>query len=113
MDKKWKGVDARGIVWTNEKIIHKLDSDGEIWLEKEHGQSGLFEKDAVPRTCPECGFPILQKLSTIYSWREYSLGCPWCDAWLSLCLVCGKLSYTLPDSCNKHKERIALRGIPE
>jgi hypothetical protein len=114
MNNKWKGVDAKGNVWTNEQLIHKLGECGEIWLERpDYSSHGLFEKDAVPRTCPECGFPILQIISKIYSWREFSLGCPWCSSSFELCLICGKLSYTLPDSCNKHKERMALRGIPE
>jgi len=100
---KWTGKDARGKEFTLEKMEKMLDDGEQVWLDRPDNSShGIFPKDAVPRPCPECGFPILQILNKFYTSYQYSLGCPWCDSWLQLCLICGKIAYTLPDSCNKH-----------
>jgi len=102
-EKRWIGKDARGQIFSLEKMEDLLDHDQEVWLERPDNSShGIFSKDAVPRPCPNCGFPILSIIYKMYNCHQYSLGCPWCGSSLQLCLICGEIGYTLPDSCDKH-----------
>ena len=99
MSSKWTGKDKDGKPFT----AGMLREHSEIWISLSRGRShGIFERNVIPRPCYKCGFPVLDIMYKDYEHHQIHLGCPWCDSAMYLCLICGKIAYILPDSCDCH-----------
>lgn len=94
--------DLQGEPLTLERLQQKED----IWIQAPNGrEQGLIMKDLIPKECDECSFPAMEILSRDFENQELQVGCPWCQASRSLCLVCGKMAYVLDEHPHKNDKQ--------
>lgn len=59
--------------------------------------------NTIPKKCDNCGFPAMEIISKDFDREIITLGCPMCSAYREMCMICGKMAYSLDKHSHNKK----------